>query len=328
MDKSGQLKYWLLLALLVSGLFLYLSLRGIEWEKLWAVLLSVQLFWLLPLWLGLLVFVWLTGVRWNVLLLPQRRLGWWESAPALMAGFAGNNIFPARIGEVLRVVMLSRAKQLSFTGVLTTVAADRLFDVLAIVWLALATLPFLPPLPDTLRLGSAFLLPLAVVTLVSMMALVWRPQATTSLWKAFKRWLPGRVAHKGDTLLNQLLQGMQALRLPKNLTWVCLLSIFKWAAYGAMIICSMAAIGKAIPFQQAILVLSTVTFLSSFPSLPGFIGVTQLGFLLALEWLGISKEEAFAGSVVFWLGQWVPLTIIGGGIALTQYLPQKKQTSL
>ncbi len=323
------MKGWfgLVLAVLFSGLFLYLALRGLDWNGLWVILKQMDLFWILPLFLSMGVFVWLTGVRWNVLLAPQLKLRWRDSAPALMAGFAGNNLLPFRLGEVLRVVVLSRSHKLSLTGVTATVIADRLLDVLAVVWLSLAVLPFLPPLPKVLNLGSQILVLLALGTVIIMFLFVWRPQLSFAIWNKASRWLPDKISHQGDKLLEQLVIGMEALRSPIKLSWIVFLSLLKWLAGGLMVYFSLIAVGRPVPFQQAILALSAMAFLSSAPSLPGFIGVTQIAFSVALVWLGTSNEQAIAASVIFWLVQWLTTTIAGGGIILW-YLMKYKKISL
>ena len=52
---------------------------------------------------------------------------------ANMAGYLGNNFLPARAGELVRTVIISRQSRLSKAYVLTTAMSERLMDVIALV---------------------------------------------------------------------------------------------------------------------------------------------------------------------------------------------------
>src|SRR5436190_15834075 len=99
--------YWVL-SLALAGVLLYYSLRGIEWQRVWSIMRGAQL----PV-LGLAavimsVSLFLRAVRWRVLLSADTRvpipLAFWATA----AGYLGNNVLPARAGEVIRTLMISR----------------------------------------------------------------------------------------------------------------------------------------------------------------------------------------------------------------------------
>jgi uncharacterized membrane protein YbhN (UPF0104 family) len=80
-------------------------------------------------------------VRWSILLNAEAKLDLRTVFCANMAGYLGNNFLPARAGEILRTVVISRRSRLSKTFVLTTALGERSMDVIAVVlWAAFALL--------------------------------------------------------------------------------------------------------------------------------------------------------------------------------------------
>ena len=74
----------------------------------------------------------------------------------------------------------------------------------------------------------------------------------------------------------------------------------------------MAAMGVSIGPAVTIIVLTATVVAVTLPNAPGYIGALQAAFVFALLPFGISSESAFAGSVFFLVGNWVPVTSVGG----------------
>jgi uncharacterized membrane protein YbhN (UPF0104 family) len=51
------------------------------------------------------------------------------------------------------------------------------------------------------------------------------------------------------------------------------------------------------------------------PNTPGFVGTLQAAFVLGLSPFGVSPDVAFAASVFYLVGGWVPTTLVGLGCA-------------
>ena len=63
--------------------------------------------------------------------------------PITCIGYMGNNIYPARAGEVLRAVVLKRRENVPISASLATIIVERIFDgvvMLAFVFLNLPEL--------------------------------------------------------------------------------------------------------------------------------------------------------------------------------------------
>lgn len=61
-----------------------------------------------------------------------------------MIGFMANNVLPARVGEILRPVMIARKENIKMTTTFATVVMERIFDLLSIIFIASILFFFLP----------------------------------------------------------------------------------------------------------------------------------------------------------------------------------------
>jgi uncharacterized protein (TIRG00374 family) len=135
-------KFWL--GVVVSIVFLALALRGLDFAGFWMTVRHANYWWLIP---GIAVYfmaVWARTWRWHYMLrhikqIPMRRL-----FPVVVIGYMGNNVYPARAGEVLRSYILKRREAVPVSVSLATVVLERLFDGLVMLLFVFVTLPFAP----------------------------------------------------------------------------------------------------------------------------------------------------------------------------------------
>ena len=62
--------------------------------------------------------------------------------PVLVIGYMGNNVLPARAGEVLRAYVLRKNENVSITASLATIVLERVFDAIAMLLFLLVSLSF------------------------------------------------------------------------------------------------------------------------------------------------------------------------------------------
>ena len=136
-----KIKRWhIVLGILISAVFLFLAFRKIEFNQLWQYLRAAKWAWVL---LGLVFYfmgVWVRTWRWQVLLKPLKQLSRRQLFPVVCIGYMGNNVYPARAGEVLRSILLKQSDDVPISGSLATIVVERLFDGITI--LALVHLHF------------------------------------------------------------------------------------------------------------------------------------------------------------------------------------------
>ncbi|MGH2543932.1 MAG: lysylphosphatidylglycerol synthase transmembrane domain-containing protein, partial [Ardenticatenaceae bacterium] len=138
MGKRGRF----VLGLLVSALFLFWALQGLRLDEFWTQIQQANYVWLLP---GVAVYfvgVWARTWRWHYLLRPLRVIPVNRLFPVVCIGYAGNNIYPARAGELLRAYVLKQQDGIPVSANLATVVVERIFDGLVMLAFVVLALPF------------------------------------------------------------------------------------------------------------------------------------------------------------------------------------------
>jgi hypothetical protein len=93
-------------------------------------------------------------LRWPVVLSAERQIVPQTVFWAMMAGYLGNSILPARSGELMRSVLLGRRVRLSTSYLLATALLERLANAIAPVTISLLALLALGALPDWLLIAA------------------------------------------------------------------------------------------------------------------------------------------------------------------------------
>lgn len=307
------------LGLLVSAVCLWWAARDlIHEEKARADFLDafrVADYRYLPLLLLMLVtFYLLKAYRWRLLLSPLgdfRTVG--DCFGPMLSGFAVNNVLPARAGELLRTVVFSKRSRLPFTSVLTTVALERVFDMLSIlVWLAVGLLS-VPGMPEWMT-KSALLL--AVIVLAAVLgAVIFLVQTKPTIQfvngaMQFVR-IPERIRTKIQELMEVAAAGLSSLKSPRTLLILVLVSLGKWLINGGMMYLSLKSFGVDIPFAASLVLLGIVAWSVALPASPGFFGVIQAVFTQTLSIFPVSIPAVLAASIYYHMIQYIPVTIGG-----------------
>ncbi len=89
---------------------------------------TANYWWLIPAWRCTLLAVWVRAWRWHYLLRPLKPIPTATMFPIVAIGYMGNNIYPARAGEVLRAYVLKRKEGVPISASLATIIVERIFD--------------------------------------------------------------------------------------------------------------------------------------------------------------------------------------------------------
>jgi uncharacterized membrane protein YbhN (UPF0104 family) len=277
-----------------SFLFLWLALRKVDLHEVARALRSVNPTELLLALLTVGVFVTLVIVRWRYLLGQKEPVPFGPVFSAVMVGYFGNNVLPARAGELLRAHVLGRRTGLSRTFTFATIVVERLFDVATMLLFLLAVMFFFP-LPAWTRqitLGACVLLGGERLTLLRL----------PSLRRLFAP-LSARVAPFRD--------GLQTVGSRRRLAVVALLSVLIWLTSTLMLWLTLRSFGIRIPLYGVFFTFAVINLGLIIPSAPGFIGTYQVLCIGALGFFHVPESTAFAFSLVQHALWYVPMTLVG-----------------
>ena len=234
-----------------------------------------------------------------------------------MIGFMGNNILPMRIGEFLRAFFLARQENLSKVGVLSTLVLERLFDLASILLFLVLGLHFMQQSGIEMPLVDAYILPVTLavaglffIIVIYMIWTQWFISVTETVLK-FLFVIPEGIQKKIIELLHVGETGISSLRNPWLTTRIILNSLAQWFLNGVLFAIALHSFGLPASLPVAFVVMGCTAIAVAIPSTPGFFGVIQASFKIALIPLGVSDEAALSCSIYYHLGQWIPVTIIG-----------------
>ncbi len=288
--------YWIV-SLGLAAVFLYYSLRGIEWKSVWITLQNAHPMIVLAAAGIMSVALFLRSFRWRVLLSAQQPvtvpLAFWATA----AGYLGNNVLPARAGEVIRTLMISRRSGMSKAFVLTTALSERVVDALALITISAVVLLTLPEQPGWLAHAAR---PFAILGLAGAAAIGLLP-AFEAFWFRFlaRVPLPARLRHPIENILGQVLNGIRSFHDPGRLAKFLILTAVIWCLDGITTVVASSALGISITLPVAFLLVAGLGLGSALPSTPGYVGIYQLVAVGMLVPFGVSKTDAIAYILLF-----------------------------
>ena len=225
-------QFWV--GVLISILFIWLAVRGLKLDEFWEAVKKANYWWLLP---GIAVYfvgVWVRAWRWHYLLGPIKKIPTTTMFPITTIGYMGNNVYPARAGEVLRAVILKRKAGVSVSASLATIIVEGIFGGvvrLAFVVVNLSELAkmtgisgFVGNIQQVAVIGTGIFLGALLIFLLAAMF----PHTTMKIGLWFIGFSPERFHTRLIGLSNRFLDGLASLRSPLNILMVFSTSVIIW----------------------------------------------------------------------------------------------------
>ena len=320
------MKRWTIgLGFLISALFIYLALRGMHFGQVWQGVQEANYGWIIPgvliYFVGVLARTW----RWHYMLrffkaIPLRRL-----FPVVIIGYMGNNIYPARAGEVVRVYALRRKETVPMSGSLATIFVERILDGLVMILFIFASLPFVPT-PVWLRRIVIVASPLFLGAMALFLILAAAPQRVQGVASWLIDWLStvlsrlpilsggsfsSSLRESGEVIMGRFLAGLSFLRSGRDLGLVFAISLLIWLVETVTYWCVMQGFSFRVPFYGLMLMNGIVNLATIIPSSPGYVGTFDAPGIRVLEGLGVPGAAAAGYILVLHATLWLPVTCLG-----------------
>ena len=262
--------------------------------------------------------------RWKFLLGPYRTASFRHRLTTTAIGFMGNCVFPGRLGEPLRCLMLSKLEpRVTFTAALATIVMERVFD-LAATLVALVVFLIGSPLAasaDATRadlfqklrfFGWVFAGGLVVTSAVLLVIARRRGRGDAGVSR-LGRLVPDAVRRGASALLASFADGLESLRSPSALALSLCFTVVVWLA---ILLCNffmLRAFGFAdLGLLPALGLMVVLCFAVALPQAPGYIGVAQIASETTLTGLyGVPAARAQAFAIALWACQLVPIVVAG-----------------
>ncbi|MGZ6346534.1 MAG: lysylphosphatidylglycerol synthase transmembrane domain-containing protein [Anaerolineales bacterium] len=310
-------QFWL--GVLISAVFLYISLRGLKLGEFWKAIQTANYWWIVPGVAVYFVAVLARAWRWHYLLRPIKKIPTRRMFPVTCIGYMGNNIYPARAGEVLRAVILKRKEGVPISASLATTIVERIFDGVVALAFVFVNLPQLAKLANS---NSGFIGDIQTLSLVGVgifaaaliifLLAAMFPKFTAKIGQWFiERILPKRFREKTSGIMLKFLDGLASLRSPFNVLMVFLTSVVIWLLETVKYWLVMHAFAFSVSFFALMLMNGIVNLATTIPSAPGYIGTFDAPGIAVLTAYGVEQSLATGYTLVLHVALWLPITVLG-----------------
>lgn len=303
-------QFWLGIG--ISALFLLIALRGLQLEQLWQTVRMAQYLWLVPGVLMYFVAVWVRVWRWHYLLRPIKVIPLKDMWPALVIGYMGNNIYPFRAGEVLRVYVLKRKTGITISANLATVIIERVFDGLVMLIFVMLALPTVPNLPTWLRQVIVMATLAFFGALMVFFALATIPEKARAIYGwLITSFLPAKLQEPILHIADNFMWGLSSLRGWHEALMIFVTSIVIWLLETVKYWFVMHAFSFSVSFLVLMMMNGVVNLATTIPSAPGYIGTFDGPGIEILRIFGVPDAVATGYTLTLHLALWLPITLLG-----------------
>ena len=255
-------------------------------------------------------------IRWRSLISQNTTISFFCVLRANAIGFMVNNLFPLKMGEVVKAEAIAREHSISRAFLLGTVFAERMLDSLLLFVFLFASALFSQTLISLISTNMWALTAIMGIIILVLICLL-NGQVQTIIVRVFPIKLQGRLAGIAErasgaiAFLNEwrLFSRMIALTL---LIW-----------FGILISCSIIlfGVGITLPFYAYIFIVSVGALGMVIPSSPGNVGVYHAVAMGAVMIFMVDRETALTYAIISHAADLIPNVMFGLFVSIDRSLP-------
>jgi len=302
----------IIIGIIVSLLLIFLSFMKVDFSKLEYTLKNANYFMLIPIFFLVVISMYFRALRWRILIAPIKKIRIQPLFSASSIGLMFNNLLPARIGEIVRAWLIGNEENISKSSVIATIVVERVFDgITALIVLTVVQLLYPFTIPPNLRIA------LYILVSASILIVVYFFYSRDSDYSEIKglnlllRLIPKIARDKVYSLIVSFREGLKILSNATDILKTIIISFAVWIPIIVIIYLSIESVGINISIFASIVTFVILSFGLMIPSAPGFIGTIQYSFIIALNIFRISNDGAIAASVMYHIGTFISINILG-----------------
>lgn len=281
--KNNKVLLWV--GFLLSFFFLFLVLKDFNVKKLGPIISNANVLYLFLATLIYFIAYLLRAIRWKFFYGKDVAIELKDAVGSFFIGNFGNNIFPARLGDLWRILLLYERNSTPKSLALAATIVERIFDTMAILISGLVAIS-LSKLATTYRIVLIGLFLLIVV-------------AFLVAWYMEERYEEKIHFHPRIVwLFKNLKLAFAPFRKPKVFLLLFLLTIVSWGIELISFYYFLLAFSLRANIALLTLVLFFINIAVSLPSAPSNIGTFEYGFVLAGTSFGLDKSHIFTVALV------------------------------
>lgn len=273
----------------VSFGLIFFVLRQVDLFNISQALGRTSMFWLLIS----LVFYWaeilIRILRWKQILTSvDSTIRCSSISNSFCIGAAANNIFPFRLGDILRAHLVGVQRNIPRYSLLGTIVLEKIIDVVAILLLTCwGAFGVLSQLGAMSKVGIAFFLGGAGLVVLG------------GIYSVMKNsFLSNRLVLFFHERLGHFKKGFSILIKPKNLSLVIVETVLIWSFNTLAIWAIIKSLGVTLSVSEVLLLEGITGLAAAIPSAPAGIGTLQYAFLLTFGMMHLNKSVGVAASLL------------------------------
>jgi len=349
----------LVAGIILSVAALYFAFRNVPLYALLNYLGSINYLWLFPSVVLVCFSFFIRAVRWRFILASSHQIGVREAFHPLMIGFMINCILPGRVGELARPIILQKKKKIPFATGIATVAAERIFDVAALIIFAVVTFAAIEIDPQAeitfgdFQLNRSTLevlfdrIIIVGVLLIAAIIMISISRVRRAIHRVILA-IPALVFFAGEStrakinanvcgplirLVDNIASGFTLIKHPIRICICGLYSLIVWiTAALSWYVFSLGCPGINLSYTQMYAVMVIICLFIALPSVPGYWGLWEAGGVFAMSLFGVTADAAAGFTLANHAVQVFPVIIVGfvsaiiTSVNIWQISYQKKST--
>lgn len=308
-------------SLVLTAALLALFLWRVDLDEVGSTLAGAEVGWLLAATGLALLSYWLRAVRWQLILRPVGGIRHSSVVLATASGYAAMSLLPARMGDLVRPLLLAQRDRRPASALLASILTERILDLWTVVAFFLVFVLWPPPMAelgaqaqrslDLLnRSGIVVGAGLAAGTLFLIGLLRFQERLVRLLTAPLGR-LPERWRQGAESFLNHFLDGLRALQRPRDLAVTLAASALLWYVIYWQVAVTLYAFDLHLPLRASYLLVTLAVIGLAVPTpagAGGFHKATQIGLT---QFFGVELGRATGVAIVYHAICFLPITVIG-----------------
>ena len=335
---NGNGKLWIGLG--ISLVLLALFFVTVDLDGMLDALAGANYAYVVPAIALYLVSVLFRTIRWRSLLMHMRPIAVPRLYSIVVIGYMANNLLPMRLGELVRSYYVGEREGISKTSALVTIFVERLLDALTLLLFIAAIAVFVPlsGLAEAFGERAGVYWPLLVAALslpfvgafATLLVMAFAPSKAMSIAAFLMGPLPDRIQTRFRGLIDLFLGGLAALRSPRAIVVLFLLSVPIWLFEAGLFFLIGFSFGLDSVYDSlwemavaVVLVTAIANIGASIPAAPGGIGLFELVARETLVLLPLAAvDRAVAGGyvAVVHAALLLPMIVMGQGFLWAQHV--------
>lgn len=308
------MKKQFIIGLLISAVFLYLAFRQVDIPEMVDALSKANYWWLVPGVAFMFISLVIRAIRWRLFLLPIGHVPFKKLYSAMMIGYMANNVFPLRLGEVLRALAIGKSANISKTTSFATILVERIIDVISLL-VILGFTVFFHEFPPNIRNAGVIIFIGSILLVVFIILLLRKTTKTLRFIGFLISPFPLKIKKKIYRTIKKFLTGFEVFRQTRHYAVIIFQSVLLWVLYAGIIYVTFYAFDMKLendnPFIASLVILVMVSIGIMIPSSPGFVGTYHYLCMQGLALFGVGESDALSFAIVLHISNYIPLTLVG-----------------